>query len=109
MYNILVPIDLSRGQAPFNQRGGPPIGRGKWCGAHRNVAQANNLPPCIREPCFKCGKQGHFTRECHSQTQINYTSYIDNQDNIIGIQPPMSPSNLLSNALTAFDSLPNEQ
>ncbi len=28
---------------------------------------------------------------------------------MIGIQPPLQPSDLLSNALTAFDSLLNDQ
>ncbi len=28
---------------------------------------------------------------------------------MIGIQPLLQPSNLLSNALAAFDSLPNDQ
>ncbi len=28
---------------------------------------------------------------------------------MIGIQPPLQPSNLLSNALAVFDSLPNDQ
>jgi len=65
--------------------------------------------PRIKEPCFKCGKQGHFACECYSRTQINYSSYIDNQDEMVGIQPPLQLSNLLSNALTAFDSLPNNQ
>ncbi len=40
--------------------------------------------------------------------QIN-TSYLDDQDEMIGIQPPLQPSNLLSNTLAAFDSLPNDQ
>ena len=48
-------------------------------------------------------------RECHSRTQINNAHYLDDQDDIIGIQPPLQPSNLLSNALAAFDSLPNDQ
>jgi len=28
---------------------------------------------------------------------------------MVRIQPPLQPLNLLSNALTAFDSLPNDQ
>jgi len=41
--------------------------------------------------------------------QINNTYYLDDQDNMTGIQPPLQPSNLLNNALAAFDSLPNNQ
>ncbi len=40
--------------------------------------------------------------------QINQTSWIDEQDNLIGIEP-IHPSNLLSNALAAFNTLPNKQ
>ncbi len=59
--------------------------------------------------CFKCGRMGHFAKECHSRTQINNAHYLDEQDEMVRIQPPLQPSNLLSNALAAFDSLPNEQ
>ncbi len=52
---------------------------------------------------------GHFAKECRSKTQINNTHYLDEQDEMIGIQPLLQLSNLLNNALAAFDSLPNEQ
>ncbi len=109
MNNTPVPMDLSRGRAPFNRRGGPPSGQGQWQGAQGNVAQTNQQPPRIKGPCFKCGRKGHFTRECRSKTQINNAHYLDDQDNMISIQPPLQPSNLLNNALAAFDSLPNDQ
>ncbi len=41
--------------------------------------------------------------------QINNAHYLDDQDDMIGIQPPLQPSNLLSNALATFNSLPNDQ
>jgi len=41
--------------------------------------------------------------------QINNAHYLDDQDDMIGIQPPLQPSNLLSNTLAVFDSLPNDQ
>src|SRR5216683_2531482 len=107
--NIPVPMDLFRGRAPFNHRDGQLGRQGQWQGARGNMAQTDTQPPHIKGPCFKCGKQGHFTQECCSWMQINYTSYINDQDNMIGIQPPIQPSNLLSNTLTAFDSLPNDQ
>ncbi len=109
MNNFPIPMDLSRGRALFNQRGGQLGGQGQWQGARGNVAQTDVQPPCIKGPCFKCGKQGHFARECHLRIQVNYASYLDDQDKMIGIQPPLQPSNLLSNALTTFDSLPNDQ
>ena len=34
---------------------------------------------------------------------------MDNQDDMIGIQPPLQLSNLLSNTLATFDSLLNDQ
>ncbi len=33
MNNTPVPMDLSRGRAPFNRRGGQPSGQGQWRGA----------------------------------------------------------------------------
>jgi len=73
------------------------------------MAQTDNPQPCTKEPCFKCGKPGHFTRECCSYTQINQTYFIGEQDDMIGLQMPMSLSNLLDNVLMAFNSLPNNQ
>ena len=102
-------MDLSRGRALFNRRGGQPRGQGQWQGARGNVAQTDQLLLRTKGPCFKCGKLGHFTRECRSRTQINNAHYLDDQDDMIGIQPPLQLSNLLSNALAAFDSLPNDQ
>ncbi len=61
MNNIPVPMDLSRGRAPFNRRGGQPQNQGQWRGARGNVAQTEQQPPRTKGPCFKCGKQGHFT------------------------------------------------
>jgi hypothetical protein len=110
MNNIPVPIDLSRGQAPYNRGGTMGRGRGQWHNTQGNIAQADRPPqPCTKGPCFKCGKQGHFTRECCSHTQINYTNYMDKPDNMVGMQPPLAPVNILDNVLSMFDSLPNDQ
>ena len=128
MNNILVPMDLSRGRAPTNREGGQSRqsqwpgqqSQGQWWGGQQsmqqqwqgawgNVAQTNQMLPWAKGPCFKCGKMGHFARECHSRTQINNAHYLDDQDDMFGIQPPLQPSNLLSNTLAAFDSLPNDQ
>src|SRR6266851_4769584 len=108
MNNTPVPMDLSRNQAPFNRKGGASQGRGQWRGARGNVAQTD--PPLrTKGPCFKCGKQGHFARECCLRTQINNAHYLDDQNDMAGIQALLQPSNLLSNALAVFDSLPNDQ
>ncbi len=130
MNNIPVPMDLSRGRAPFNHgggqggqgqwRGGQQSGQGQWRGgqqsrqrqwqgAQGNMAQTDQTLPRTKGPCFKCGKLGHFTREYCSRMQINNAHYLDDQDDMIGIQPPLQPSNLLSNTLAVFDSLPNDQ
>src|SRR6266851_6766237 len=79
MNNVPVPMDLSRGRAPFNHRGGQQGGQSQWRGARGNVAQTDMPPPQIKGPCFKCGKQGHCARECHSRMQINYMNYLDDQ------------------------------
>ena len=109
MNNTPVPMDLSRGRALFNRRGGQLSGQGQWRGARGNVAQTDQQIPQTKGPCFKCGKPGHSTRECRSRTQINNAHYLDDQDDMVGIQPPLQPSNLLSNTLAMFDSLPNDQ
>jgi len=45
MNNVPVLIDLSRGQAPFNHRGGPQGGQSQWRGAQGNVAQTDQQLP----------------------------------------------------------------
>ncbi len=89
MNNVPVPMDLSRGRALFNRRGGQPGGQGQWSGAQGNVAQTDALPLQMKGPCFKCGKLGHFARECRSRMQINNAHYLNDQDDMIGIQPPL--------------------
>jgi len=43
------------------------------------------------------------------RTQINNANYLDNQDDMTGIQLPLQPSNLLSNTLATFNCLLNDQ
>ena len=61
--NTPMPMDTSaKTRAPPNCGGYSRGGRGQR--AYRNIAQTDSPPPCRKEPCVKCGKEGHFTREC---------------------------------------------
>jgi hypothetical protein len=109
--NTPVPMDTSaRTRAPpnrwNNQGRDGQRGRGNQR-TYGNVAQTND-PPRRKGPCFKCGKEGHFARDCRS-TRINTANYMDFDDDLSQMQEPLTPENILDNAIRMFDTLPTDQ
>jgi hypothetical protein len=74
---------------------------------YRNITQTNDPPQC-KGPCFKCGKEGHFARDCQS-TRINMANYMDFNDDLSQMQEPLTPENILDNAIRMFNTLPTDQ
>ncbi len=113
MNNVPVPMDLSRGRFPPN-RGGQRQWNGQTQG---NVTQLEEAPPQggpRPRKCYNCNKPEHFTRECcapkKARAQQAYVQdYIDQEEDLLNIQQEIHPTNLLDNALWAFDTLPLEQ
>jgi len=110
MNNIPVPMDLSRGRFPLNRTNQQHF-RG-------NVAQMERPSQCgpqqrIRK-CYNCDRPGHFAAECLHPRQTRarqayVQDYMDQDEDMTGVQEAIHPANLLDNALKVFDTLPLEQ
>ena len=59
-------------------------------------------------PCFKCRKEGHFARDCHS-ARARYINYMDQGEDLTQLQDAITSENILDNALKMFDTLPVDQ
>ena len=82
MNNMPVPMDLSRGKAPYN--------RGRGGGApHRCTAQTGRPP--INLSCFNCSQQGHFARNCPNQKRGNINLIDVEEEEVYEQQEPMQP------------------
>ena len=73
-----------------------------------NTVQTNNPLPQQKGPRFKCGKEGHFTRECQC-SRVNYINYMDQGEDILQVQDALTPENILDNGIRMFDTLPLDQ
>ena len=70
-------------------------------------------PPRTKGPCFKCGKMGHFARDCQ-MSRASYARWknqngMDEHEDLSQLQNPIDPANGLENTLNAFDALSMEQ
>ena len=78
-------------------------------GAQGSASQPLRMfPPRKKGPCFKCGKDGHFARECWS-ARAHYINYMDQRDDMSQLQDTITPENILDNAIKMFDTLPMDQ
>jgi hypothetical protein len=98
---------LAHTRAPPNQWNNPGRDSQRERGKQRtygNIAQTNDPPPQRKGPCFKCGKEGHFARDCRS-TRINAANYMDFDDDLSQMQEPLTPENILDNVIRMFNTL----
>jgi hypothetical protein len=111
MNNVPVPMDLSRGRFPPNRTNQQRF-RGNLAQVEEPF-QRNPRPQRVRK-CYNCDRPGHFAAECLCPRQTRgrqayVQDYMDQDEDMTGVQEAIHPANLLDNALKVFDTLPVEQ
>jgi len=111
MNNVPVPMDLSRGCFPSNRTNQQRF-RGNIAQVERPFQQ--NPRPQQVQKCYNCDCPGHFATECRHPRQVwgrqaYVQDYMDQDEDMTGVQEAIHPANLLDNALKVFDTLPLEQ
>jgi len=111
MNNVPVPMDLSRGCFPSN-RANQQCFRGNIAQVERPF-QHGPQPQRVRK-CYNCDRPRHFAAEClHPRQAQGHQAYVqdymDQDEDMTGVQEAIHLANLLDNALKVFDTLPLEQ
>ena len=103
-------MDLSRGRFPPN-RANQQCFRGNVTQVERPFQHG---PQQRIRKCYNYDHPGHFAAECphprRTQGRQAYVQdYMDQGEDMTGVQEAIHPANLLDNALKVFDTLPLEQ
>ena len=104
-------MDLSRGCFPPNRTNQQHF-RGNIAQVERSF-QHNPHPQRVQK-CYNCNHPRHFAAEClhpkQAQGRQAYVQdYMDQDEDMAGVQEAIHLVNLLDNALKVFDTLPLEQ
>jgi hypothetical protein len=109
--NMPVPMDMSNRARALNWRNCQTYGNmAQTDQTYGNAAQMDQVPPRQWPPCkcFNCDKPGHLARQCHAPRKTQIKSIIDEPEDVIHVQPPITPDGILENALAMFDRLPEQ-
>ncbi len=102
MNNTPVPMDTSNRARASTWRTRPAQG---------NVAQVgpNQWPKRPPRKCYNCDKVGHLAAQCRAPKKASINYIIDEPEEMMNLQPALTPEGVLDNALALFDRLSNSQ